>query len=1550
MLAEHFYYLIPISLLLASVLYVSLGWIVWRRRPALAAAPLAWLMLVMAEWSLGYAMEWSAPDLMTKLFWVKVQCFGIVSAPVFWLIFTLEYTGRRSFLKRRNQAVLWLMPLITVALVWTNPWHKLIWTSMWVDTTGGLHVLENVKGTWFWIFAAYAYALMIIGALLIAWEVIRAPALYRRQAIIILVGIFFPWLGNAIYLSGVNPLPGLDWTPFAFIPAGLAAVWSLVRYRLLEIMPLAHDFILQHLHDGVLAVDSRGRVLYLNSAVEQLFNLTASQVIGQPMQEFFSACAELVAQKSDEKETHVELLLEVGDESRFFDIHISPIYTSVRQHEPEKIGHLIILRDIHEKKQAEVALQHHDAILQAVSLAAEKFLRLGAWEQNMPEVLAQLGKAAKTSHVFVFERHQAEDGTQLVSLRYEWAAAGISPQMDNLILQNLAYQSAGLGRWEVVLGQRQPIFGLVRDFPEAEKKFLSAQGILSLAMMPIYVEDEGWGAIGFAECHAERVWTNVEMEALRAAAGVFSAAVARNHAEVSLHDRQRTLNLLHVIIRTALQAPDLQTMAQTLVDRLGKLVGADGCFLTLWDESAQKVIPTAAYGPYRDTFRSLAVEPGEKTFTASVLEAGHLLVIEDAFHSPYVSSRLVEQFPIRSALVSPLMAGESKLGAVLLSFSNHHHFSEDEIAVGEQASGLIALTVEKFLAMEQAYQRAEESETLRKAGAVVAATLDPKEAVSRILEQLEHVVPHDSASVQLLRDGELEIVGGRGWSDPASVIGIRFPIPGDNPNSVVIQTQKPYILHEADKFYPAFRQPPHSHIRSWLGVPLIVHNRVTGLLAIDSVETHHFSDSHVQMAAAFADQVAIALENANLFGSTQRQAKRQEALLQLSAELAMPLPEQDVCRRAVFRLQDTLKFDYVAAFLVDAESGDRVLRAGIGLPGQTLPERIPPGKGLSELPLLDGQLHYTPDVTQEARYVPGIHGSEVDAPIRIGDKVRGALVIESAQPLAFSQHDCAVINTAANLIGLALTRTELFAREHRQFEELAVLHTIALAATEAKNGDELLERMTQLIGEKLFPDNFGILLLDETANVLRLHSTYRLGIHLDAFSVPVGKGITGMVVKTGQSKRVADVTKDPDYISVDSRIQSEICVPLKVGDQVIGAINVESAQRNAFTPDDERLLTTLAGQFAIGIERLRAVDKIYQQATTLARANMLISALAQVAARIETESDPDNIFQTLGEELKKLNLTCLVVLFVPGTSELVIRYTSLDKQRIRIIERAAGRTLEEFRFPAEKFSQYADLTHNPRAVIIQNPIALVSNILEGFSESVIERVLGPSGMTKDASIGHFPLIIEERVLGLLWLWGENLKEADLAAMSIFANQVAAAIENTRLFAEVQNLAITDPLTGLYNRRGLFGFGRIEFARTRRFGRPFASMMLDIDHFKRVNDKYGHPIGDQILQALAKHCQRGVREIDLVGRYGGEEIVFLLPETNLEVAKEIAERLRRTIASLSIPTDKGEIGVTVSIGVAMYDENTLDLETMIVRADQAMYVAKHKGRNRIAVSR
>jgi diguanylate cyclase (GGDEF)-like protein len=249
-----------------------------------------------------------------------------------------------------------------------------------------------------------------------------------------------------------------------------------------------------------------------------------------------------------------------------------------------------------------------------------------------------------------------------------------------------------------------------------------------------------------------------------------------------------------------------------------------------------------------------------------------MLIVEDADHSPHVDAQIAEKFDMHSVLVMPLISNDVKLGAILIGFPHAHRFTPDEIILSEEAANLAALAIAKFQAVKEAQKRAEVAETLQNAIFTVTQTLDLREATTRILEQLAFVLPHDSASVQLLRGNELEIVAGEGWANDNKVIGIRFPIPADNPNTEVIQSRKPLLLHETENHYPAFRHPPHDHIHSWLGVPLVVRNQVIGLLAIDSRDPFHFNEGNIELVSAFANQVAVSIENARLFDEVQKMA------------------------------------------------------------------------------------------------------------------------------------------------------------------------------------------------------------------------------------------------------------------------------------------------------------------------------------------------------------------------------------------------------------------------------------------------------------------------------------------------------------------------------------------------------------------------------------------------------------------------------------------------------------------------------------------------------
>jgi diguanylate cyclase (GGDEF)-like protein len=212
-----------------------------------------------------------------------------------------------------------------------------------------------------------------------------------------------------------------------------------------------------------------------------------------------------------------------------------------------------------------------------------------------------------------------------------------------------------------------------------------------------------------------------------------------------------------------------------------------------------------------------------------------------------------------------------------------------------------------------------------------------------------------------------------------------------------------------------------------------------------------------------------------------------------------------------------------------------------------------------------------------------------------------------------------------------------------------------------------------------------------------------------------------------------------------------------------------------------------------------------------------------------------------------------------------------------------------------------------------------------------------------------PLVMKGQVLGALSLESTKasaFNESDLRLLVSFGATATAAIQNARLHSEVQKLAITDALTGLYNRRGLFELGQREVERSRRYKRPLVAIMMDVDHFKFINDYYGHAVGDQVLVAVAKRCSDNLRRIDILGRLGGDEFTFLLPETDMFTASHVAERVRQTVSERPVVTEETPISVSVSLGVARATSATPDLEVLISRADAAMYVAKREGRNRV----
>lgn len=216
-----------------------------------------------------------------------------------------------------------------------------------------------------------------------------------------------------------------------------------------------------------------------------------------------------------------------------------------------------------------------------------------------------------------------------------------------------------------------------------------------------------------------------------------------------------------------------------------------------------------------------------------------------------------------------------------------------------------------------------------------------------------------------------------------------------------------------------------------------------------------------------------------------------------------------------------------------------------------------------------------------------------------------------------------------------------------------------------------------------------------------------------------------------------------------------------------------------------------------------------------------------------------------------------------------------------------------------------------------------------------------------------PLMLGQEILGALTLSSSRpfvFSEADLRLLTSFAATATAAIHNAILYRETEDLATTDPLTGQLNRRTFFELCQREIERFQRFGRPLSWIMFDVDLFKEVNDRYGHAVGDQVLLAIAERCARLIRHVDLFGRYGGDEFVILLPETEPENGILVAKRLCQSILDYPIQVEAGLITLTPTIGVASVTnenrETMRSLSQLLNCADKALYAAKKLGRGQV----
>ncbi len=807
-------YLLP--LLIVTLVLAGLAACAWQRRTALGAAIFFLLMLAVAEWSLSYILEIASVDLPAKIVWAKFEYLGIASAPVLWLAFALQYTGREKWLTRRSAAVLCVVPLITLLLAWTNEAHLLIWERLDVHSDELLPVLRMTYGAWFGVHLVFSYGYMLVGTGLIISMLVRSANLYRWQAGILLVGALAPLASNALYLARLNPMHPLDPTPFAFAISGLACAWGLFRFRLLDVAPVARDAVVEGLSDGVIVLDTQNRVIDLNPAAQRIIDRQTSKVIGQPAAQVFGAWPDFVERYRDTVAAQTEMAIQNGKTRRIYDARISPLSSRRGQ----SVGRLVVLRDITERKQAEENMRLANTATESAANAIVITDRQGHITWVNPAF----------THLTGYTSEEAI-GQNPRLLR--------SDQHDQAFYKNL---------WDTILAGRV-WRGEITNRRKDGSLYTEEQSIT-----PVH---DAQGSIA----HFIAIKQDI---------------TERKQAEAKLRAQKQLFENLVAVARATAEGPTLEATLQNVLDVSTTLTSAEHGSLFLLDSSGavtHSILRREVTPEERRLLLDLVMSKGLASWVAHHRQPA---LITDITQDDRWVRLPAEPYLVRSVLAAPISSGAILLGILTLTHSQPGHFDAGHVELMQAAADQMALAVRNAQIFDVQRRMADRQITLYEVLSAVSEQRSP-DAVARAA--VDAIVGFagwsDVAIARLDPDGQQWVISAAGGK-LAQATQYRFSI---NRGIIGRALRTALTQNVPDVHSDPDYEVGHAAIHSELAVPIHRSGRVMGVLNLESSQLAAFNADDVVLAESLADAIALAMENARLFQTIQNERSQLQALI-----------------------------------------------------------------------------------------------------------------------------------------------------------------------------------------------------------------------------------------------------------------------------------------------------------------------------------------------------------------------------------------------------------------------------------------------------------------------------------------------------------------------------------------------------------------------------------------------------------------------------------------------------------------------------------------------
>ncbi|MCU0606119.1 MAG: GAF domain-containing protein [Candidatus Edwardsbacteria bacterium] len=1119
-----------------------------------------------------------------------------------------------------------------------------------------------------------------------------------------------------------------------------------------------------------------------------------------------------------------------------------------------------------------------------------------------------------------------------------------------------------------VIGSGQPyLTNDARRDPVILRRFAEEFQITRLLVLPLSTRGKALGLAYVADPADGRDFHDDDVRLAKALAGQAALIMdnARLYHEMGQGLKQvTTLYQMSQAITQASSLPDVLDLAVTIISQL---VPADYLSIMLWDPSRQWLSIKAARGLDQRTVRDARFRPGQG-LAGWVAQHGQPVITEDLRRDPRFQS-IGQAEDIGPAISVPLLSGDKVLGVLNIDNRASHRaaFTQEHLQLALTMGGTIALAIERAELVASLDGRVSVQKALMETGTLLLSSLEFRAVLEKIASEIQKLIPFLAMAIYAVDwdKRQLQPIMARGPFESEMLNDLPFSM-DSGITGAIAQSGAPEIVNDTN------HDPRAVHIegtsdesQNLMAVPFVVQGRAAAVLALWRDLGHEFSAAELEIAALFANQAAVALNNARLFEeirSNEKEVadtnnrlnlalKRQievntelSTLQYLSSTILSSLKLEEILSVIVEGIRSSLGFDSVLISLVDRSGQYLEHKAASGFAPEVHERLMRERPGLHEyLPLMrpehrisnsyfwskDAEVAFSEIMRPagDARPATGRWHPDDKLLIPLHSKEKELLaIIQVGKPVNEAVPDKKKVRSLeafANTAVLAIENATLYQQAQSRINELSLLYDIGIVVTSVLETGKLLDSVVRVIREKLHYLKVAVLMVD--AQTRSIYTGSQVGFqddqHVEYRSVG-GDSLAGQVAERGEPMVVSEAHKDPRYVAVDDRVHSAVAVPIKREGRVVGILNIEDSRSNAFADSDVKLLTTLASQVSVALDNARLYEEAKRQINEL---SVLHDVSTTVGSTLKVEALLSQVCQILQETFRYPKISILLTDQERRQLELVA------SRGYRVGDQRLGTLL---RIGQDGVTGMVAATGEP--IIIEDVTTSSQYIsIDGNTRSEIA----------------VPLKLGGQMIGVINVESDNLGafgSLDLRLLTTLAAQVAVAVENARLYEQTEQLAVTDGLTGIFNHRYFQEFFERELNRAKRYRHSLSLIMLDIDHFKQVNDSHGHPSGDRVLQQVAAVLRTQARDVDLVARYGGEEFMVVLPETRKREAMILANRIRVQVRDITFKDehDRDLDRITVSLGVASFPEDGGTKSDLIDYVDKALYRAKAAGRDQV----